>query len=159
MTNELVKVNASDYGLAPEEAEKIVKGLGTILSERDVLKEQYKKCMVLEITPDNIDVFKNLRLRIRDNRTKGIENWHKVNKAYFLAGGQFVDAIRRKESAENEAMEEKLYESEKFFENQERERLEKLRLTRLDMLRPYTDIEPLALGHMEEPVFVSLLSG
>jgi hypothetical protein len=155
----IVKVNASDYGLDETKAQEITKGLKTIIAEREVLKKQYEECINLEITQDSIPRFKELRLMIRDNRTKGIETWHKANKAYFLAGGQFVDAIRRKESSENEYMEEKLLNAEKFFENQERDRLEKLRVDRLSMLKPYTEIEPLALGHMEPAVFDSLLAG
>ena len=159
MTNELVKVNASDYGLDENKAKEITKGLSTILAERTALQEEYNRCITLEIEPENIPVFKDLRLRIRDNRTKGIEVWHKNNKAYFLAGGNFVDAIRRMEVAENERMEEKLQDAEKFFENQERERLEKLRTDRLELLRSYTEVEPLALGHMEQAVFDNLLTG
>jgi len=156
---ELVKINASDYGLEETKAEEIKKGLKSILAERDILSEEYDKCVVMEIVPANISIFKDLRLRIRDNRTKGIEVWHKNNKAYFLAGGNFVDAIKRKEVAENERMEEKLLDAEKFLENQERERLEKLRSDRLEQLKPYTEIEPLALGHMEQTVFDNLLAG
>ena len=159
MTNELVKVNASDYGLDENKAKEITKGLSTILAERTALQEEYNRCITLEIELENIPVFKDLRLRIRDNRTKGIEVWHKNNKAYFLAGGNFVDAIKRKEIAENERMEERLLDAEKFFENQERERLDKLRTDRLELLRPYTEVEPLALGHMEQAVFDNLLTG
>jgi hypothetical protein len=159
MTNELVKIKASDYGLEETEAQKITNGLSVIIAERDLLKEEYNKCIALEITPENVPLFKDLRLRIRDNRTKGIDVWHKNNKAFFLAGGQFCDAIRRKESGENEYMEEKLLNGEKFIENQERDRLEKLRTDRLELLKPYTEIEPLALGHMEQTVFDNYLTG
>jgi len=155
----IAKVNASDYGLDETKAQEITKGLKTIIAEREVLKKQYEECINLEITQESIPRFKELRLMIRDNRTKGIETWHKANKAYFLAGGQFVDAIRRKESSENEYMEDKLLNAEKFFENQERDRLEKLRVDRLLMLKPYTEIEPLALGHMEPAVFDNYLAG
>jgi len=155
----LVKVNASDYGLDENKAQEITKGLSAIIAERELLKEEYNKCIALEITPGNIQLFKSLRLKIRDNRTKGIEVWHKNNKAYFLAGGQFCDAIRRKESADNEYMEEQLLNGEKFYENQELERIEKLRTDRLTALKPYTDIEPMSLGQMEQAVFDSLLHG
>jgi hypothetical protein len=158
-TTAIVKVNAADYGLDEIKAQEITKGLKTILTERDALTEEYKKCIDLEITEETIPLFRDLRLRIRDNRTKGIEVWHKNNKAYFLAGGQFVDAIKRKEIAENENMEEKLLGAEKFFENQEHDRLEKLRVARLALLKPYTDIEPLAVANMEQTVFESLLQG
>ena len=159
MTTEIVKIKASDYGLDENKAQEITKGLTTILAERSVLQDEYNNCITLEILPENIPLFKDLRLRIRDNRTKGIEVWHKNNKAYFLAGGNFVDAIKRKEIEENERMEKKLLDAEKFFENQERERVEKLRIDRLAMIKPYTEIEPLALGHMEQAVFDNLLQG
>jgi hypothetical protein len=159
MTNEIAKINPSDYGLDESKAQEITKGLKTILAEREILTEQYKECILLEITQESIPRFKELRLMIRDNRTKGIESWHKANKAFFLAGGNFVDAIRRKEVAENEFMEEKLFGAEKFFENQEHDRLEKLRVDRLAQLKSYTDIEPLAVANMEQAVFDSLLQG
>ena len=159
MTNEIVKVNASDYGLDETKAQEITKGLKTILAERETLKEQYKECIEIEITQDSIPRYKELRLMIRDNRTKGIEIWHKNNKAYFLAGGNFVDAIKRKEVAENEYMEEKLLNAEKYFENLEHDRIEKLRVERLALLKPYTDIEPLAVANMEQSVFDNLLVG
>jgi hypothetical protein len=159
MTNEIVKINPADYGLDETKAQEITKGLKTILAERDLLIEQYKECILLEITEESIPRFKELRLMIRDNRTKGIEPWHKANKAYFLAGGNFVDAIKRKEVSENERMEEKLLEGEKFFEKQEHDRLEKLRISRLAQLKPYTDIEPLAIAFMEQTVFESTLAG
>lgn len=159
MTTEIVKINASDYGLEESKAEEITKGLKTILTERELLQEEYTKCVALEILPENIPLFKDLRLRIRDNRTKGIEVWHKNNKAYFLAGGNFVDAIKRKEIAENERMEEKLLDAEKFFENQERERIEKLRTDRLELIRPYTDIEPMGIGDLDQVMFDNLLVG
>ena len=82
-TTELVKVKASDYGLDETKAQEITKGLKTILEEREVLKEQYKECISLEITPESILRYKEVRLMIRDNRTKGIEVWHK-NKRYIL---------------------------------------------------------------------------
>lgn len=157
--NEIVKINASDYGLDETKAAEITKGLSSIIAEREILKKEYNKCILLEITLENIPLFKDLRLRIRDNRTKGIEIWHKNNKAYFLAGGQFVDAIRRKEAGENEYMEEKLLDGEKFIENQEKERIEKLRTERENLLRTYTEIMPLALGPMEQSVFDNYLAG
>jgi hypothetical protein len=159
ITQEIAIIKPSDYGLDESKGAEITKGLSSIIAEREILKKEYEKCIVLECTPENIPLFKDLRIRIRDNRTKGIEVWHKNNKAYFLAGGQFVDAIRRKESGENEYMEEQLLNGEKFLENQEKERLEKLRISRLEMLRPYSDIEPMALGHMQQEVFDNYLSG
>ena len=108
--NELMKVDPKEFGLEESKANELTSGLTTILEERKVLIDSYIETIKLEITEDNLPIFKELRLQIRDNRTKGIEPWHKVNKQFFLTGGRFVDAIKNKEVAENERMESKLME-------------------------------------------------
>ena len=156
MTQEIIK--AEDYGLEPKQATDIVKGLSTILEERVVLVEAYKDVVSLEISQENLSTFKALRLQIRDNRTKGIEKWHKTNKAYFLTGGRFVDAIKNKEVAENERMESKLMEAEKHFENLEKERVDKLNSKRIELVRPYLEeVDHLHLADMEQDVFEAFL--
>lgn len=156
MTQEIIK--AEDYGLEPKQAADITKSLSTILEERGILVEAYKDVVSLEISQENLSTFKALRLQIRDNRTKGIEKWHKTNKAYFLTGGRFVDAIKNKEVAENERMESKLMEAEKHFENLEIERVKKLNKERIDLVKPYLeDSEHLHLSDMEQDVFEAFL--
>lgn len=137
--NELVKVDPKEFGLEESKASELTKGLKTILDERVLLTESYTEAILLEVTEENIPLFKELRLKIRDNRTKGIEKWHKVNKQFFLTGGRFVDAIKNKEVAENERMEATLLEGEKHFENLEKERIEKLSAKRSEMCMPYVD--------------------
>ena len=160
MENQIVKINASDYGLDETRANELIKNLPQIITERDVFVSQFDEVIRLDIEdPVTAKKARDLRLRIRDNRTKGIEVWHKTTKDYFLKGGQFVDAIKRKEIAVNERMETDLEKIEKYQENLERERTEKLRADRLEMIRPYTEIEPLAFGHMEQAVFDSMLQG
>lgn len=73
MTNKLVKVDPKEFGLEDQKANELTSGLTTILAEREVLKAEFLEVSALEITEDNLDTFKKLRLRIRDNRTKGIE--------------------------------------------------------------------------------------
>jgi len=156
----IVKVNASDYGLDETKAAELIKNLPQIIKEREVFVSQFDQVIRKDIEAlETAKEAHDLRLRIRDNRTKGIEVWHKTTKDYFLKGGQFVDAIRRKESAVNERMETDLEKIEKYQEIRESKRLEKLRVDRLEMLKPYTEIEPLALGHMEQAVFDNLLAG
>ncbi len=116
-------VNPKEFGIEETKANELTSGLSTTLIEREALKESYKSIISLEITEDNLDKFKDLRIKIRDNRTKGIEKWHKANKEFFLTGGRFVDAIKNKEIIINEEMEAKLLAAEKFFENKEKERL------------------------------------
>lgn len=154
-----LKVTGNKYGLDPKQADQITKGLTTILEERELLTEAYKDVMLLEITEDTIPTFKDLRLQIRDNRTKGIDKWKKTNKAYFLAGGNFVQAIYNKEVVENERMESQLLSAEKHFENIEKKRLEDLQFTRINLLSPYLEnAHEIVLHHMDEDVFEAYLS-
>lgn len=158
MKNELV-LNPIEFGIEESQALELTKGLSTILSEREVLKDAYLDVIEMEITQDNLSVFKELRLKIRDNRTKGIEKWHTANKAYFLAGGRFVDAIKNKESLVNNDMEEKLMNAEKHFENLEKERIAKIQSERIEQLTPFVEsTENLLLSDMDEDVWNAYLS-
>jgi len=156
---EIVKINASDYGLEETKAKEIQKGLSTILEERKVLTKSYLEVVKLEINEENIPVFKELRLKISKNRTQGIVNWHKTNKAFYLAGGRFVDAIKNKEIVENERMEAALLDAEKHFENLEKAKEEEIKSKRIALLKPYyEDAEMLPLGTMEQDVFDAYLN-
>lgn len=157
--SELAKLNPEEFGIEKSKALEITKGLQTVLSEREELKKSYTDVIALEITKENLLTFKELRIKIRDNRTKGIEAWHKVNKDFYLRGGQFVDAIKRKEILVNEQMEEKLQEAEKFFENQEKERIAELHKTRLSLISEFVeDTTGLDLGNMQDEVFEGFLN-
>jgi len=157
--NEAMLVNPEDFGLEQTQAIEITDGLNQILDERTTLSEMYAETIKLEIIEENIPAFKALRLKIRDNRTKGIEAWHKVNKEFYLRGGQFVDAIKRKEVAENERMEWNLLECEKHFENLEIDRLNKLQQDRAVLVSQYVeDASLLKLSEMDDDVFDAFLS-
>ena len=157
---EILKIiKPQDFGIEESSAVSLTKGLETILNERTLLIEEYNRCIQLEVNEKNIPVFKALRLQVRDNRTKGIEKWHKASKDYFLCGGRFVDAIKNKESLENERMEEKLLEAEKTFENLEKERIAKIEKDRSEEIRKYSENIPVSLGTMPQGVFDTFLAG
>lgn len=127
------------FGLETTKANEMVSGLSVTLAEREVLKNAYIDVISLEITPETLPTFKELRLKIVKNRTQGIEKWHKENKAFYLAGGRFVDAIKNKEVKVNEEMESKLMDAEKYFENLEKEKARLLNLERIEKIRPYVE--------------------
>ncbi|MCH7724615.1 MAG: hypothetical protein IIC76_14945 [Bacteroidetes bacterium] len=159
-TQKIVKINPEEFGIETEKANSITKGLTNILKERDVLSGQYAKVIKLEITSETIGTFRKLRLQVRDNRTKGIEAWHKVNKEFFLRGGQFVDAIKRKECEENIRMEEQLLKGEKHFELIEAEKKAKLKQVRIALLEKFeTETEHLQLSEMSVEVWENYFSG
>jgi len=150
---------AIETSLELTQQNEIKDGLKSILSEREILIDAYNDVIRLEITSENLETFKELRLKIVKNRTQGIEKWHKVNKEYFLNGGRFVDSIKNKEIAENQRMESNLLSNEKHFENIEKERLEKLQEDRMILVSPFLEsIENVVLNTMEEDVFLAYLS-
>ena len=160
MENQLIKVDPAQFGLEVAKAEELTVGLKTILEERKILVDSYNDIIKLEITEENIDSFRRLRLDIRDNRTKGIEKWHKANKEFFLTGGRFVDAIKNKEVVENERMEDQLLKAEKHFENLELERIKKIHDERAAKLSPFGyDIGAINFGEMDENMFNAILTG
>ena len=133
------EINPVEFGIEPAKAKEMISGLSVTLAEREVLKKSFIDIIELPITLENLSSFKELRLKIVKNRTQGLESWHKTNKAFYLAGGRFVDAIKNKEVLENEQMESKLLDAEKFFENQEKEKARLLNEERIEIIRPYVD--------------------
>ncbi len=147
------------YGLKPTNATMMLSNLAPLLIERQALTVLYAQTITLEVTKENTKTFKELRTKIRDNR-KAIEKWHKLEKDFYLQGGRFVDSIKNKEIAVNEGMEDKLEECEKFFENQEKERIEKLVKERIELLKPYIDNpEMYPLAQLDEIAFDNLKNG
>lgn len=160
MENQLVLVDPKEYGLEEKKALELTSGLTTILTERETLKNAYIDVIDLEINEDNLEVFKELRLKIRDNRTKGIEKWHKVTKDFFLSGGRFIDSIKNKESLENERMESALLEKEKHFENLEKARLKAIHEERVGKLLPFNyEIGNVDFSAMDENMFNAIFFG
>lgn len=152
---EIVKVSPTDFGLTEETAQTITKGLAQILSEREVLAVQYNEVITLDINdPKTAKKAKDLRVLVRNNRTKGIETWHKANKEFYLRGGQFVDAIKRKEVVENERMEEALEQIEKHQELLEKKRIADLQALRQTMIAEYIEnSDKMDLGNMQNDVW------
>lgn len=154
------EIKPETFGLEVEKAKEMTSGLSTTLSERQVLIDAYNDVISLDITTKNLPTFKELRLKIVKNRTQGIEKWHKVNKAFYLAGGRFVDAIKNKEVVINEGMEAKLLDAEKFFENQEKEKSRLLNESRIERLKPYVeDTTGLDFSPMTDEDFYDYLLG
>lgn len=119
-----LEVRPEQFSLDLAEGHQIVKNLTQILSEREALIAQYDALLKADIeSPSTAKQAAFIRKRIKENRTKGIEAWHKREKELFLRGGQFVDAVKRKEVEVNILMEEKLAEIEKYAEIKERNRI------------------------------------
>lgn len=135
-----IDVNPDEFGIEKKQAIEMVANLPQIIEERKVLEQQYSEVIKMDI--EDLETTKRareLRLLIRNNRTQGINAWHKTAKDYFLRGGQFVDAVKRRQVVINERMESNLEEIEKHAEIKEAERLKALQNERAAMLSAYVD--------------------
>ena len=154
-------VNPTEFGIEDAKANELIGNLPQIKSERDVLEQSFDQVIKMDIeSPESSKAARELRLKIRDNRTKGIEVWHKTTKDFFLKGGQFVDAIKKKEIAVNQRMESALEEIEKYAENKEKERIEALRVERKEKVNPFIEfVPPVDLGTLSDEDFDKLFTG
>jgi hypothetical protein len=157
MNEQLIK--AEDFGLEAKRGVELTEGLTVTRAERSELIRTYSEVIKMDVE-GNGHVFKALRLKIRDNRTKGTDVWHTKQKAVFLYGGKFVDAIKNADNEINLSMEAKLLEGEKHEENLEKERVEKVRLERTKELESIDVLEmPLGLGEMSAEAYSAILTG
>ena len=160
MKTEVIK--PKDFGIGTKQAKELMSNLPQIKEEREVLEKQYNDVIKLDIeNPDSWKKARELRLLIQKNRTQGINTWHKNAKDYFLKGGQFVDAIKRKESAVNEYMEAQLLEIEKYEQIQKKKQIDRLNSERSSEMEMYSEFVPFGihLGEMDEEEYRKLFQG
>ena len=143
---EAIAEEATQYGIDASKAKNLVGNLPQITAERDALSKQYDEIIRMDIEdPKTAKLAKELRSKIRDNRTKGIQVWHKTTKDYFLKGGQFVDAIKAKEVVVNERMEEALEKIEKHAQIKLEREKQELREKRTTELTEYKEFVPFGI--------------
>lgn len=159
MKTELVVINPREYGLEEKQAEKMTSGLAVVLTERKALEGIYNAVIAKELNAETFKEARELRLKVQKNRTTGIEAWHKTNKAFYLAGGRFVDAYKNKEVIINEQMEERLLEIEKYEEKLASDLKAKLKAERLALLEPFeVDTQYVSIEEMTEDQFNGFLN-
>lgn len=159
---EVIKEEATSLGIDIAKAQTLIGNLPQITAERDSLAMEYDRVMKLDLEdPKTAKVAKELRIKIRDNRTKGISVWHSTTKDYYLKAGQFVDAIKRKEIAVNERMEENLEKIEKHLEIKRKKEEQELREKRVAELEQYKEFVPMGvdLGTLSEPEYLKVFNG
>lgn len=155
-------VNPKEFGIEESKASELLGNLPQIKSERAELEKQYDEVIKMDIeNPETSKFAKDLRKLIKDNRTKGIEVWHRTNKEVFLRGGQFVDAVKRKEIAVNERMESTLEDIEKYAEIKEQKRVSELKDKRIKELELYAEFVPFGidLGILSDEEYLKVFNG
>ena len=158
MKNDLTIVDPKEFGLEEKKVKTIESAFTPKLVERDALAEQYAKIISSELNAETFKQARELRLKLVKVRT-GIADIHKTEKAFYLASGKYVDALKNKLTLPIEQMEDKLKEIEEYEARQEAERKSKLKAERLLQLEPYgTDTEFISLDEMTEDQFKAFLS-
>jgi hypothetical protein len=156
----LSDIDADKYGVDNTQISNLTIDLKTTIEEREILLEQFQSIKQLEINPNNLKTFRDLRLKFQKNRTQGIEKWHKTAKEIPLRMGQLIDAIKNKQCDINKTHETYLENAEKHYERLEKERIENLHNERLEKILPYIEnTTGLDLGNMSEEVFNNFYIG
>lgn len=159
--NKLVKIekiNPSEFGLDENKAAEVESNFLPIISETEQLIPAYNELIAKEISKELIPQAKELRLKFMRLRT-ATDKIHKTTKAFYLAGGRFVDAWKNKNVTIIESMEEKLSLIENHYINIEKERIKNIEIERLNLIKQYTEILPMGLGQMDQTVFDNYLNG
>ena len=122
----IVQIKAEDYGLQATEAKQVEAAFIPMLNKMAELEDQYNAITATEVmTPKVCEAAKELRLKYVKVRT-GTAEIHKKAKAYYLAGGRFVDGWKNAQAFASQGKEEKLIEIEKHFERIEEERIRQI---------------------------------
>lgn len=150
---ELIKLDPKEFGLEEKKASQIENSFLPKIEERDLLFNQYQVLIAEELTLDLSKRASELRKKLVKIRT-GISEIHKVEKAFYRAGGLYVDALKNKHTLPVEQMEEKLSEIENYFVKLEAERKAALKIERIKAFEPYgTDVSFMPLDEMTEEQF------
>lgn len=155
----IVKIDPLEFGLTVETAANIENQFAPMLAKMTELEVEFNGVLALDKSlPTTAKKARELRLKYKDVRV-GTEKIHKVQKAYYLNGGRFVDSWKNIQAIASQNNEEVLESIEKHAENLERERLEKLQLLRVALLADYVEnASDLMLSSMPDDVFEAYLT-
>jgi hypothetical protein len=158
---ELIIVSPQEFGLSEIQATAIANKFLPVLEDMQPLIDKYNE--IKELPPDdpqNSKQFDDLRKKFVKVRTS-CAAIHKTEKAFYLAGGKYVDRWKNKQLEVSEPIESDLAEKAKYAEIQEQKRREALRIERSEMLLKFncsSDNIP-NLGDIEDSTFQMILAG
>lgn len=158
--SQIVNIDPKEYGLEESKAEQIANQFKPMLDKMVELEKEFNEIVVLPIeSPTTSARAKELRLKYVKVRT-GTAEIHKAQKAFYLAGGRFIDGWKNAQLFASQGIEEKLDAIEKYAENLEKERKLKLKTEREAELSKYCDnVQMFPLGDMEQLAYEQLLNG
>lgn len=135
---EMVVINPKEFGLGTAEATEIESVFIPVIAERKILAEIYSQIIGKELSEELTIEARDLRLKLVKVRTS-TDKIHKTAKAFYLAGGKFVDAWKNSNVTMVAQMEAKLSEIENYYINIEKAEKAALLSTRKGLLMQYCD--------------------
>ncbi len=160
-TIELVKLDPKKFGLEETKASEIRAAFTPMLDKMVALESEYNEIVNLEISDATCQRAKELRLRYVKVRT-GTAKIHKKMKAFYLAGGRFVDGWKNAQLFASQGIEKMLHGIENYYEIQEQQRIDKIYNEREVQLRQYLTpgMEvPANLGTLPDAMWHSFVTG
>jgi len=154
---QLVAVNPADFGLEKSEAQKIEAVFTPMLKKMVELEKKYNEVVKLPVDNEATKKARELRLKYVKVRT-GTKEIHEKTKAYYLAGGRFVDAWKNAQLFSAQGKEAELEKIEKHFEMIEQAKKDKVNAERELMLSKYVaDVSMYNYKEMADEVFANLV--
>jgi len=161
MTTEIVKIDPKEFGIEDSKAADIAAQFQPMLDKMVELETSYNEVIQMPVEErETAKKARELRLKYMKIRTATLDI-HKKQKAFYLAGGKFVDGWKNAQHFASMGKEEKLEEIEKYAENLEKQRIADLQKSREEQLQPYgvENVETLNLGVMPDSVWENFLAG
>lgn len=161
MNTEIVKIDPKEFGIEDTKAADIQAQFQPMLDKMVELENDYNEVLALPVEEkETAKKARELRLKYMKIRTATLDI-HKKQKAFYLAGGRFVDGWMNAQKFASLGKEEKLEEIEKYAENLEKQRLAELQQSRMEQLAPYEveNLDSLNLSGMADNVWENFLAG
>ena len=163
MSEEIIKVDAGEFGLTETKGIEIAEQFLPVSIEMANLRPHYLRIIELARTSLNEELCKEAKaIRNRYVKTRSMTSGiHKSEKSVYLNGGRFVDKFKKTQKEIADGIENELSTIENHFINLENERIELLQIERWNMLKDYMPEAPetIGLGVMDQNMFDSLLLG
>lgn len=156
---ELVKIDAQEFGIEESKANQIKKVFQPMLDKMESLEGDFNAVVKMDITPESAAIAKELRLKYVKIRT-GTAEIHRTQKAFYLAGGRFIDGWKNAQLFASQGNEEKLKAIEDHEKNKEIARLTELRESRISQLVKFgRENDPVQVELMDDDVWSNYLVG
>jgi len=155
----MVEVSASEYGIEEVKAQQIKAVFTPMLDKMAELEVEYNEVIKLEVSKESCKVAGELRKKYVKVRTSTAK-LHKVQKAFYLAGGRFIDGLKNAQKFACEGIEENLSNFEKHYDKIEAEKLLVIKEERETLLRNHgAEVIPTNLDTLDDAMWETYLTG